>query len=136
MIQINDRSLLPIYEQVVNQLKELIVKGVLREGDKVPSVRELSATLLVNPNTIAKSYQELERQGVIATVRGKGTFVCKPAASPGMERERGEQLREELKRLIVEARHLGITKISFKAWIQEEVDTYWGETDANRKKPE
>lgn len=127
MIQINERSLLPIYEQVVNQTKELIIKGILREGDKIPSVRELSATLLVNPNTIAKSYQELERQGVISTVRGKGTFVCKPASSPGMERERGEQLREELKRLIVEARHLGITKTNFKDWIQEEVETYWGD---------
>jgi GntR family transcriptional regulator len=127
MIQINDRSLLPIYEQVVNQTKELIIKGILREGDKIPSVRELSATLLVNPNTIAKSYQELERQGVISTVRGKGTFVCKPASAPGMERERSEQLREELKRLIVEARHLGITKMNFKEWIQEEVETYWGE---------
>lgn len=136
MIQINDRSLLPIYEQIVNQMKELIVKGGLREGDKIPSVREMSATLLINPNTVAKAYQELERQGVIATVRGKGTFVCKPASSPGMERERGEQLREELKRLIVEARHLGIANESFKQWIQEEVDTYWRETDANSKRPE
>lgn len=136
MIQINERSLLPLYEQIVNQMKELIVKGGLREGDKIPSVRELSATLLINPNTVAKAYQELERQGVIATVRGKGTFVCKPASAPGMERERGEQLREELKRLIVEARHLGIPKLSFKSWIEEEVDTYWGETDVNSERPE
>jgi GntR family transcriptional regulator len=132
MFQINERSLLPIYEQIVNQMKELIVKGVLREGDKVPSVRELSATLLINPNTVAKSYQELERQGVIATARGKGTFVCKPAASPGMERERGEQLREELRRLIVEARHLGLTRESFEALVEEETERYWGESDAHR----
>ncbi|WP_130616744.1 GntR family transcriptional regulator [Cohnella abietis] len=136
MIQINERSLSPIYEQIVNQMKELIVKGALREGDKIPSVRELSGMLLINPNTVAKSYQELERQGVIATVRGKGTFVCKPASAPGMERERHKQLREELKRLVVEARHLGVAKVDFQKWINQEVEHYWGETDASSKRPE
>jgi GntR family transcriptional regulator len=136
MIQINERSLTPIYEQIVNQVKELIVKGALREGDKIPSVRELSGLLLINPNTAAKSYQELERQGVIATVRGKGAFVCKPASSPGMERERGEQLREELKRVIVEARHLGLAKSGFRQWMEEELERYWRETDVGSKEPE
>ncbi|TFE19837.1 GntR family transcriptional regulator [Cohnella luojiensis] len=131
MIQINERSMTPIYEQIINQVKELIVKGGLREGDKIPSVRELSGMLLINPNTVAKSYQELERQGVIATARGKGAFVCKPAASPGMERERGEQLREEMKRLIIEARHLGMTKAGFKTWVTDEVERNWGEQDAD-----
>lgn len=125
MIQINERSLLPIYEQIVNQLKELIAKGALREGDKVPSVREMSATLLINPNTVAKAYQELERQGVIATMRGKGTFVCKPASSPGMERERVEQLGEALRRLIVEARHLGLSRPMFETLMRHEIEKYW-----------
>jgi len=108
------------------QLKEQIAKGVLREGDKIPSVRELSATLLVNPNTVAKAYQELERQGVIVTVRGKGTFAAAPAASPGMERERLERLKSGLNGLVVEAKHLGMSRNEFAAWVEREIDEYWG----------
>ncbi|WP_127585133.1 GntR family transcriptional regulator [Paenibacillus koleovorans] len=127
MIQLNERSMMPIYEQIVQQLKESIAKGILQEGDKLPSVRELSAQLLVNPNTVAKSFQELERQGVIATLRGKGTFVAKPAASPGMERERTEHLQEELRAVIVEARHLGISREQFAAWTDEEWKRFGGD---------
>lgn len=131
MIQINERSLLPLYEQIVQQMKELIAKGVLQEGDKIPSVRELSAQLLVNPNTVAKSFQELERQGIIVTHRGKGTFVAKRAAAPGMERERIEQLQAELRHVVVEARHLGISREQFSAWTEEEWRRFGGEEDVN-----
>lgn len=131
MIQISERSLLPIYEQIVQQMKELIAKGVLQEGEKIPSVRELSAQLLVNPNTVAKSFQELERQGVLVTLRGKGTFVAKRAAAPGMERERIEHLQTELRSVVVEARHLGISREQFVAWIDEEWKRFGGDEDVN-----
>jgi GntR family transcriptional regulator len=132
MIQINERSLLPIYEQIVQQMKELIAKGVLREGEKIPSVRELSAQLLVNPNTVGKAFQDLERQGVIVTVRGKGAFVAKPASAPGMERERVEQLQNELRRVIVEARHLGVGRELFDQWTDQEWKRFGGENHADR----
>ncbi|MDF2815614.1 MAG: GntR family transcriptional regulator [Paenibacillus sp.] len=132
MIQINERSMLPIYEQIVQQMKELIAKGVLQEDEKLPSVRELSAQLLVNPNTVAKSFQELERQGIIVTLRGKGTFVAKRTAAPGMERERMEHLQTELRRVVVEARHLGVSREQFVVWTDEEWKRFGGDEDVNR----
>ncbi len=132
MIQINERSMLPIYEQIVQQMKELIAKGVLQEDEKLPSVRELSAQLLVNPNTVAKSFQELERQGIIVTLRGKGTFVAKRTATPGMERERMEHLQTELRRVVVEARHLGVSREQFVVWTDEEWKRFGGDEDVNR----
>lgn len=132
MFQINERSLSPIYEQIVQQVKELIAKGALREGDKIPSVREMSALLLVNHNTVAKAYQELERQGVIASQRGKGAFVARTADDPGMEKERLQKLREELRRLVVEAHHLGIGGRRLTEWLNEEIQRYGREEDADR----
>lgn len=66
---------LPIYLQIINYIKRLIVIGELREGDKLLSVREMSTKLKVNPNTVQRSYQELEREGLVFTKRGMGSFV-------------------------------------------------------------
>ncbi|MVP01767.1 GntR family transcriptional regulator [Paenibacillus lutrae] len=119
MLKINERSEAPIYEQIVQGMKELILKGALQPGDKLPSVREMSATLLVNPNTVAKAYQELERYGIIQTLRGKGTFVAETSAAPGMEKERLERLRHSFHQLLVEAGFLGIGPEQLQAWIDE-----------------
>ncbi|CAI6063949.1 GntR family transcriptional regulator [Cohnella sp. JJ-181] len=124
MIRIDERSPTPIYEQIVQRFKELIAKGALTEGDRIPSVRELSATLLVNHNTVAKSYQELERQGVIVSQRGKGAFVARAAEERGMERERLLRLRAELRRIAVEAHHLGIDSDRLQAWLLEDMREY------------
>lgn len=76
MIQLDLRGNKSIYEQIIDKFKELIMRGTMKQGDKMPSVRELSRTLGVNPNTIQKAYQELERQGYIYTAAGVGTFVA------------------------------------------------------------
>lgn len=107
MITLQERSSLSIYEQIVEQMKSLIARGAIHPGEKIPSVRELSAMLLINPNTVSKAYQELERQGVIQTVRGKGTFASTHNI-PRMAEERHVQLKEQLRRLAVEAKHLGM----------------------------
>lgn len=65
----------PIYEQVRERFNDLVLNSGLREGDKLPSVRELASILTVNPNTISKAYSQLERDGMIETLKGKGTFV-------------------------------------------------------------
>ena len=75
MIQINYQDKRPIYEQVVERFRQLIVMGVLKEDEKIPSVRNLAIDLSINPNTIQKAYQELERQGYVYTVKGRGNFV-------------------------------------------------------------
>ena len=76
MVHLNYRDARPIYSQIVDGFREQILAGVLRPGDKLPSVRELATTLTINPNTIQRAYRDLEQQGWIATVSGKGCFVC------------------------------------------------------------
>lgn len=75
MFRLDERSHKAMYEQVMDNLKELIMTNVMNENDKVPSVRELSEQLMINPNTVQKAYKELEREGYIYTVSGKGSFV-------------------------------------------------------------
>lgn len=76
MIQLDYRDARPIYSQIVDGFRQQIIAGILPGGEKLPSVRELAAELTINPNTIQRAYRELEQQGWIATVPGKGCFVC------------------------------------------------------------
>jgi GntR family transcriptional regulator len=76
MVTLNYRDARPIYTQIVDGFREQIAAGVLQPGDKLPSVRELAGSLTINPNTIQRAYRELEAQGWIASVAGKGSFVC------------------------------------------------------------
>ncbi len=75
MIQVDVRSRVPIYEQIINSIKQMSISGVLLPNEKLPSVRELAKDMTINPNTIQKAYQELERQGIIYIKRGQGTFI-------------------------------------------------------------
>lgn len=85
MIVINTRDPKPIYEQITDNLRRLIISGGIAPGEKLPSVRELAARLAINPNTIQRAYRELEMQGWIASVPGKGSFVCGQPSGPTME---------------------------------------------------
>ena len=91
MIQINYQDKRPIYEQIVERFRQLIVKDILAPDEKIPSVRNLAIDLSINPNTIQKAYQELERQGFIYTVKGRGNFVC--AKDRWMAEESGEMMQ-------------------------------------------
>lgn len=109
MFKIDQRSSTPIYQQLVQQVKEAVLKGVLQPGDKLPSVRELSVRLTMNPNTIQKSYQELERQRVIETLRGRGTFVSL-RYKPSKDEQKVILFEEDLRNLLVEAHYLGLNR--------------------------
>ncbi len=109
MFNIDQRSSTPIYLQLVQEVKEAILRGVLQPGDRLPSVRDLSGRLTINPNTIQKSYQELERQKVVETLRGKGTFVCLDYQVREDEEKMGE-FRENLRKILVEAHYLGLDR--------------------------
>ena len=76
MIHLDYRDVRPIYAQIIDGFKEQISAGILTPGDKLPSVRELAGELAINPNTIQRSYRQLEMEGWIVTVPGKGCFVC------------------------------------------------------------
>ncbi|MBX5436107.1 MAG: GntR family transcriptional regulator [Alicyclobacillaceae bacterium] len=108
-LQVNPRSAVPVYQQVVDGVKAAVAKGWLRPGDRLPSVRELSTEMAINHNTIAKAYQELERERVIEVVRGRGTFIALEPAVPNRE-ERMAELREQMRRMLVEAHHLRVSE--------------------------
>ena len=88
MIHLDYRDSRPIYTQIIDGFREQIAAGVLQPGEKLPSVRELAAALTINPNTIQRSYRQLEVEGWIATVPGKGCFVCGSEQTQQRERER------------------------------------------------
>ena len=85
MVYLNYRDARPIYAQIMDGLRQQIAAGVLQPGDKLPSVRELATELAINPNTIQRAYRELEQSGFIATVAGKGCFVCAAPTDPNAE---------------------------------------------------
>ena len=75
MVHLDYRDARPIYTQIVDGFREQIIAGILQQGDRLPSVRELAAELTINPNTIQRAYRELENQGWIESVPGKGSFI-------------------------------------------------------------
>lgn len=109
MFNINIMSDKPIYEQIIKNIKELSLKKILKPNDKLPSVREMASILSVNPNTVSKAYQELERQKVIHTVRGRGTFM-NPDADFSVDDERVEDTIDKLRDICIELAHLGWDK--------------------------
>ncbi len=98
----------PIYEQLVENISRLALTGVFAPNDPVPSVRQLASELGINPNTIQKSYSELERRGIIYSVKGKASFISENL-EPASER-RKKELTLSLASVICEAREIGMTK--------------------------
>jgi GntR family transcriptional regulator len=97
----------PIYQQIVNQVKYLIASGRLEPGEEMPPIRVLAERLLVNPNTVARAYRELESAGVVEKRRTAGTYVSE-SGSPLARRERLKIIAERVDALLAEARQLGI----------------------------
>ncbi len=104
---INYRDSRPIYEQIVDQYKKMILVGVMAHDEQMPSVRSLAAELSANPNTVQKAYAELERQGFIYTVKGRGNFVC---GREQLVSARQKEIIEEIRALFEEAREVGLTR--------------------------
>jgi GntR family transcriptional regulator len=105
---IDTSSRLAIYRQLAQQIRRAVARGLLRPEDRLPSVRELSRTLVINPNTVARVYTELEREGILSTRPGLGVFVAAPKAEL-TKKVRKERLQELLDQLLTEAVHLGFT---------------------------
>ncbi|MDO5518953.1 MAG: GntR family transcriptional regulator [bacterium] len=101
MFQIDIMSRTPVYEQIISQLENFVLTGIMNAGDKIPSVRNLSATLSINPNTIQKAYSELDNRGIIYSVPGKGCFIHEEAKSRIMKAKQSElvELVEKMKQL-------------------------------------
>lgn len=117
-IELNFRSGKPVYLQVVDQIKSAVASGGLRAGESLPSIRPLSEQLRINRNTVAKAYTELENQGVIQTMPGKGSVIS-PNNSPFKKEVRLRMLCEEIDAAIVQAHHLQVPPEEFLALVEQ-----------------
>ena len=116
MIQINYSDSRPIYEKVKDSLRQLILSGALEADSKLPSVRELAMSLTINPNTIQRAYRELEQEGYIVSVPGKGSFV---ARGGGARESRMRELDEKLEALVSEYEALGVSRAALADRIRQ-----------------
>ena len=120
MVHLDYRDSRPIYAQIVDGFREQITGGVLRPGEKLPSVRDLAAQLAINPNTIQRAYRRLEAEGWIATVPGKGCFVCE---KPSQAWDEDRELQARFLKLAQQLLALGHTRQELAGLLEQE-DTY------------
>ena len=106
-VRISDQDGVPIYVQLVSQIKFLVSSGRLTPGEQLPPVRKLAEQLVINPNTVARAYRELESEGVVASRRGAGVFVA-DGGSPLARREQNRILAERVDVLLTEARQMNV----------------------------
>ncbi len=117
MVHLDYRDARPIYTQIVDGFRGQIAAGVLQSGEKLPSVRELAMELSINPNTIQRSYRQLEAEGWIATVPGKGCFVC---GLPEYSKEERQELLAAFDKSVAALLRLGLTRQELTARIERE----------------
>src|SRR5579863_5671344 len=130
LLQINFKSGMPIYLQIVDQIKAAADSGALRPGEALPSIRPLAEELRVNRNTVAKAYTELESLGVIETLPGKGCFL-KENHSPLRKEIRRKMLIEDIDQAVVQAHHLQVPRDEFLKLIHERMDVLDDKRRAN-----
>jgi GntR family transcriptional regulator len=106
-LQLSSSAGVPIYQQIVNQVRHLIAAGRLQPGEDLPPIRSLAEQLTINPNTVARAYLELERGGIVTKRHGSGTYVS-VNVSPLPQREKLKVLRPRVDALLVEAAHLNV----------------------------
>jgi len=123
MFQIDFKTGKPVYLQLVDQIRYAAASGAVRPGEPLPSIRPLAEELRVNRNTIAKAYAELESQGVIETIPGKGCFL-KENSSPFTKPVRQKLLLKEVDEAVVTAHHLQVDRESFLALVKERLDYF------------
>lgn len=126
MLRIDARISTPIYEQIIIGIKELIIKDILKSGDKLPSVRELSSLLTINPNTVSKAYMELEKENIVEVIKGKGTFVSSNYGK-NISREKLNKLMLDFRRIILEANYLGLEEKDLISILSQEYREIRGE---------
>lgn len=116
MISLNYRDSRPIYEQIKDGLRKLIISGAIEADEKLPSVRSLASQLAINPNTIQRAYAELENEGYTYSIPGKGSFA---SARTGAEDPRKQELKAQIRELVSELRFLGTTEEELRELLKE-----------------
>jgi GntR family transcriptional regulator len=118
--QVEYNSGIPVYRQIINQVRAAVAAGAFKPGEQLPTIRALHERLQVNPNTVAKAYRELELQGVIVSERGSGSFIKAqpPRPAPGA-RERKARLKDLYHRLLAEAASSGLSESELLSFIKK-----------------
>lgn len=130
VIQVNRRSEIPIYLQIVDQIKHLIATGRLRPGERLPAIRQLAVDLGVAHNTVAHAYKKLGKEGVIFARQGRGTFVSERFDRLPLERMRRERLGSIFSTSFVEALSLGYSMPEIEEVVIEQLTRWWTETQS------
>ena len=127
LVHLNPSSGVPVYLQLEAQVKQAVAAGALRPADALPSVRKLAGELRINPNTVARAYQNLERDGVIRSVPGGGTFVADGV--PGLlKSEKIRRLRPHARQVAVEGRQLRLSSEEILRLVEDELKQLGGPT--------
>ena len=116
MINLDYKSRVPIYEQIVNEIERYVVLGILKPEEQLPSVREMATELGINPNTVKKAYTELERKGVTVTLSTKGTYIAYNTQK--LVDEKIEEKLQEIRKIVEEIEQLGLSREEIKNKIQ------------------
>src|ERR1043165_1893952 len=134
VLQIDFRSGLPIYSQIVNQVQAQVAGGILKHGDQLPTVRALAEELRVNFNTVARAYRILDEARIISTQQGRGTYITDVPPPNVTEKLRRESLEALTQRFLSEAMRLDFSKAEINQMIKEQLKTWnaSGETDAEQ----
>ena len=133
LLKIDTASSVPIFEQLVLQVKYAVARGAYRPGDRLPSVRQLALDTLVNPNTVAKAYRELEREDIVRTRRGLGIFVA-DGAEKACRRDGRETVEERLGDVVAGAAQAGMTRAEVERLARQFLDRAYPKDKPNHKR--
>jgi len=127
---LDERSGVAPYMQLIQQVRHALRLGMLKEGDKLPTVRDVVATIAINPNTVSKAYRELELEGLVTARAGRGTFVTRTLGGDSLDRH--EPLRRGLESWLAEAREAGLDDESIEALIVDAFRSFSGPKEARQ----
>lgn len=122
MIRVDATSFVPIYEQIKKEILRLVATGRLKVRDPLPSIRDLAAEIIVNPNTVARAYRELEQDGLVSTQKGRGSFVAR-RPQPGADKDVKAHLARVMDEAISEARNFDLGENAIQGLFEERLRT-------------
>lgn len=127
VLTVDPRSGVPIYLQIIEQVKRSVALGILQDGEQLPTVKQLALDLTINPNTVARAYRELERDAVIETAPGRGSFVRGNGTANTAKAAAGDVARDALDVALREAKSVGLSRDDVRELIDTAVDRWFPE---------
>ncbi len=124
VLTIDPRSGVPIYLQLIEQIKRSVALGILQAGEQLPTVKQLALDLTVNPNTVAKAYRDLEREGVIETAPGRGSFVRADGSEESSRAAADDVARDAIERAVREAKSVGLRRSEVRDLLEQALN-HW-----------